>query len=308
MKSARLIYRETLVNLAEHNPKIICMEADLGGDPHPFQQAFPERFFNIGIAEHTMINMAAGLAKSGYVPFISTFAPFAVLRACEAIKLSMAYMHANVKLICPYAGVSGAWFGPTHHCLEDMGVLQTFPGLTILAPYASEETQEAIRWAAQYRGPVYIRMGRNGVYNNPNFLDTFVFDKPRRIGNWNKSAKLLLVSVGEVATDLVIRLQNEGDFSNNEIAHLHLPFVQKSALKNCCDIIQDFQTLLVVEEARSFGSVASSLALLNPKQAVHSFTPNDLWPSIGGTHEEVLQKMDFTFERLQKTIFTHLTT
>jgi len=162
--SGRDAYRAELTELAAADSAVLCLEADLGGRNHPFATAYPDRFLNLGIAEATMIDMAAGLASAGYKPFVSTFASFATLRAAESMKLSLGYLAAGVVVFAPYAGVSGAWFGTTHHCLEDLAVVQSFPGITIAAPYGDEETRAVVRAAAASGRPYYIRAGRNAAY------------------------------------------------------------------------------------------------------------------------------------------------
>jgi len=164
--SGRDAYRAELTELAAADPSILCLEADLGGAKHAFGQAHPERFYNLGIAEGTMIDMAAALASAGFRPFVSTFATFAAMRAAESIKLSLGYLGAPVTIVAPYAGVSGGWFGTTHHCLEDLAVVGALPGVTIAAPFGEAETRAVIREAVAAGRPGYVRLGRNGAYRS----------------------------------------------------------------------------------------------------------------------------------------------
>lgn len=295
MKPGREIYRDVLAEIAQDNKSIICLEADLGGHPHLFQERHPSRFFNVGIAEHNLIGIAAGLAANQFIPFASTFAPFATLRAAEMLKLSMAYMQLNIKLVCPYSGVSGAWFGPTHHGLEDLGVIQSIPGIYISAPHGQQETADAVKWAADVVGPVYIRLGRNGVFRDLDYLDLLCYPFPRRVLHWNENAEILLVSVGEMGTELSQQImQQTKSFNGVTFSHLHLPFLDKNALIAAQKIIEPFSKSIVIEESRFLTSVASSLSLLNANKMVYAFTPDDSWPSYGGSHEEVLERMNFS--------------
>ncbi|MGG7573273.1 hypothetical protein [Streptomyces sirii] len=132
------------------------------------------------MAEGAMVDMAAGLAAGGYKPFVSTFAPFAALRAAESLKLALGYLNAGVTVVAPYAGVSGAWFGTTHHCLEDLAVLRSVPGVTIAAPYGEAEMRAVVRSAARSGRPHYIRTGRNAVYES---LDLPGAELPRSTGS-----------------------------------------------------------------------------------------------------------------------------
>jgi len=288
--------KDELINLARNNGKIVCLEADLGGHNNAFQQNFPQRFFNIGIAEHTMLGVAAGLSKLGFIPYAHTFAPFAILRAAEMVKLCMSYMGLNIKLICPYGGVSGAWFGPTHHCLEDFGILQTLPGISICAPHGEQEAREIMQWSASYIGAVYIRLGRNAKLKNIRYLDSLQYPLPRRVAEQWYDAECLLLSVGEMGTELVNQYELQGD--NVKYPHLHAPFIDRKALTFISTMINNYQKVVVVEEARMLGGIASSLALLNPRQQIFSFCISDIWPSFGGTHEEMLAQLGFSVTRL----------
>ena len=207
--SGRDAYREELTRLAEHDDRIICLEADLGGKDHPFRAAHPDRFVNVGIAEAAMLDIAGALAVAGFTPFVSTFAPFAALRAAESIKLTLvSYLGASVTVVAPYAGVSGAWFGTTHHCLEDLAVARSIPGLVIAAPYGDAEMRRVVRHAATSGRPHYIRTGRNARYDSlPG--DTPVADPAGPVPPviWDAPARtdeVCLISVGEEGTRLCL--------------------------------------------------------------------------------------------------------
>ncbi|MEJ2853386.1 MULTISPECIES: transketolase family protein [unclassified Saccharothrix] len=280
--SGREAYRAELTELARHDPRLVCFEADLGGRKHPFAQEHPNRFFNLGIAEATMIDMAAGLASAGYRPFVSTFAPFATLRAAESMKLSMGYLGAGVVVVAPYAGVSGAWFGTTHHCLEDLAVVQSFPGITIAAPYGEAETRAVIRAAAAGSGPFYVRTGRTAA------AVSLPFDGELPLVNWadTGSSDVCVVSVGEVGTSLALAACEQ----RPELGHAHLCFVDHASLTAVAEQLRGsrYSRFVVVEEHRPTGGVASTLALLMPEVAVVGVNAGVEWPSEGGTHDEVL--------------------
>ena len=283
--SGRDAYRSELTELAAHDPRVLCFEADLGGRKHPFEQAHPDRFFNLGIAEATMIDMAAGLASAGYRPFVSTFAPFATLRAAESMKLSMGYMGAGVVVVAPYAGVSGAWFGTTHHCLEDLAVVQSFPGITIAAPYGEAETRAVIRAAAAGSGPFYVRTGRNAA------SVSLPRDGELAPVNWAAagSSDVCLVSVGEVGTSLAL----EAHAQRPELGHAHLCFVDHASLTEVAAELRSsrYSRFVVVEEHRPTGGAASTLALLMPAVEVIGVNAGMAWPSEGGDHGEVLGQL-----------------
>lgn len=283
----RTAYRDELTKIAANNPRVLCLEADLGGRGHPFASEYPDRFFNVGIAEGAMIDMAAGLAEGGYQPFVSTFAPFAALRAAESLKLALGYLGAGVTVVAPYAGVSGGWFGTTHHCLEDFAVLRAIPGVTVAAPYGEEEMRAVIRRAARTGDPHYIRTGRNAA---PVSLPWEGADPP--LVNWDdagaEAGRTCLVSVGEVGTDLCLAVRR----SMPSLPHAHLCFVDQPHLERAAaELAERFDRFVVVEEHRPAGSVASALALLLPGRVVRSVNAGEQWPVHGGSHEQVLDEL-----------------
>ena len=164
-KETRVAYGETLVELGAENDKIVVMDADLSGSTKTgmFKKAYPDRFFNAGIAEGNMAGVAAGLAASGYTVFISSFAMFASGRAFEQIRNTIAYPKLNVKICASHAGITVGPDGATHQCLEDIGIMRMLPGMTIINPADAVEARLAIKAAAELNGPVYMRFGRSAV-------------------------------------------------------------------------------------------------------------------------------------------------
>lgn len=163
--ATRDAYGQTLVELGNEREDIVVMDADLAAATKTgmFKKAHPDRFFNAGIAEANMIGVAAGLAASGKTVFASSFAMFAAGRAFEQIRNSVAYPNLNVKIAASHAGVSVGEDGATHQCCEDMGIMRTIPGMVILNPADGPEAAAAVRAAADYKGPVYLRLGRLAV-------------------------------------------------------------------------------------------------------------------------------------------------
>ncbi|MGW0204466.1 transketolase family protein [Streptomyces sp. NPDC003233] len=280
--SGRDAYRDELTALAAEDPSIVCLEADLGGKNHPFRTAHPDRFFNVGIAEGAMIDMAAGLAAGGYKPFVSTFAPFAALRAAESLKLTLGYLNAGVTVVAPYAGVSGAWFGTTHHCLEDLAVLRSVPGVTIAAPYGEAEMRAVIRSAARRGTPHYIRTGRNAAYESLSLHGTGL--PPVNWESEGDPGDVCLVSVGEEGTRLSLAAR-----AATGAAHAHLVYLDHEHLAESAEELARRHTrFVVVEEHRSQGGVAEALALALPRCEVTSVAAGQEWPSTGGDHQEVM--------------------
>jgi transketolase len=149
---------EVLAEMAERNPDIVLVSQDIGPF-RPFSKRFPDRFFDVGISEANLIGVAAGLAHAGKLPFVMAMAPFVSMRAFEQIRTDCGYNRNRVKIIAPCSGLEGGYWGPTHHAVEDLGLLRMIPGMTVLCPADPAEATRAVRAAAEVEGPVYIRLG-----------------------------------------------------------------------------------------------------------------------------------------------------
>lgn len=161
-KATRDAYGETLKELGAIYPDLVVLDADLSASTktQDFAKVYPERFFDCGIAEGNMMSVAAGLAAAGKIPFASTFAIFGAGRAYEQIRNSICYPKLNVKIALTHAGLTVGEDGATHQMLEDIALMRVLPNMTVIVPADAEETKAAVKWAASYQGPVYIRMGR----------------------------------------------------------------------------------------------------------------------------------------------------
>lgn len=164
-KATREAYGEALRELGGQNENIVVLDADLSGSTKTamFKKEYPMRFFNAGIAEQSMIGTAAGLAAAGKTAFASTFAVFATGRAFEQIRNSVCYPKLNVKVAATHAGLTVGEDGATHQAIEDVAIMRALPNMTVLVPADAAEAKAVVRWAAEYNGPVYIRLGRSGV-------------------------------------------------------------------------------------------------------------------------------------------------
>jgi len=164
-KSTRVAYGEALVKLGKVNKDVVVLEADLSKSTMTayFKKEFPERHINVGIAEADMIGTAAGIATTGKIPFASTFAHFAAGRAFDQVRNSVAYPQLNVKICPTHAGVSLGEDGGSHQSVEDMALMRAIPGMVVLSPADAVETEKMVFAAAEYKGPVYVRLGRLNI-------------------------------------------------------------------------------------------------------------------------------------------------
>lgn len=163
--ATRDAYGSILVELGRINPKVVVLDADLSCSTKTakFAKTFPERFFNMGVSEQDMMGTAAGLALTGKIPFASTFAIFATGRAWEQIRQTICYSNANVKIVATHGGITVGEDGATHQAVEDVALMRTIPGMTVIVPADGYETAQSILAVADYYGPVYVRLGRAKV-------------------------------------------------------------------------------------------------------------------------------------------------
>ena len=163
--ATRAAYGKSLVEFAEQYPELVVLEADLSSATKTdgFAKAYPERFFNMGIAEADMMGFAAGLAACGKKPFANSFAMFTAGRAWEQVRNSIAYPHLNVKCVGSHGGLSVGEDGATHQCVEDLALMSAIPGMTVVNPCDGNEMRLAVRALLDYEGPAYLRLGRMAV-------------------------------------------------------------------------------------------------------------------------------------------------
>ena len=176
-KATRNAYGDALVALAERYPQLIVFEADLAGATMTkgFKAAYPQRFFDMGIAEANMQGVAAGLSTCGFKPFTNTFAMFAAGRSWEQVRNSIAYPRMNVTVVGSHGGLSVGEDGATHQCIEDFALMRAIPGMTVLCPCDANEMTLAVEALLNYEGPAYMRLGRSPVETVTDTVEGYQF-------------------------------------------------------------------------------------------------------------------------------------
>ena len=164
---SRGVFGQAILSLAETKKDLMVLSADLGSSSglSRFKNAFPDKFINIGISEQNMIGVAAGLAKEGSVVFATSFAPFIAMRSSEQIRMNMGYMDLNIKAVAIGSGIAMAFLGNSHYGIEDASIMRSIPNLTVVSPADCGEIVKTVFAAAEYEGPMYIRL--TGEANNP---------------------------------------------------------------------------------------------------------------------------------------------
>ncbi len=220
-KEMRAVFAETLLELMAENENIVVIDADLAkaNGTISIRNTYPDRAFDVGIAEANMTSVAAGMAAYGFIPFIGSFTPFATRRNCDQITISVCYAKSNVKIVGSDPGISAELNGGTHMSVEDVGVLRSIPGMVIFEPVDENQFRQAVRAIAAYNGPVYIRMFRKAVDDvfGPDYqFDLFKADLLRAGTDVSIFASGIMV---HRALEAVAELDKEG--INAELINIH---------------------------------------------------------------------------------------
>ncbi len=256
--ATRDAYGKALVELGEKNDKIIVLDADLAAATKTgmFKKAFPERFFDSGIAESNMMGVAAGLATTGYTVFASTFAMFAAGRAYEQVRNSIAYPYLNVKIGATHAGISVGEDGASHQCCEDIALMRAIPGMVIINPADDIEARAAVLAAAEYEGPVYMRFGRLAV---PRVFDEdYKFEIGKAV-TLKEGTDVTICATGLMVNEAIEAqkiLESEG--ISAEIINVHT--IKPLDAETICASAKKTRAVVTAEEHSIIGGLGSAVA------------------------------------------------
>ena len=288
-KATRVAYGEARVDLAAENDKIVVLDADLSHATMTlkFSQTYPDRFFNCGIAECNMIDIAAGMSTMGYIPFASTFAIFGTGCAYEMVRNSVAYPHFNVKLAMTHAGITVGEDGGSHQTFEDMALMRVIPGMTVICPCDANEAKRAVKAAAAMDGPVYLRLARAASH-------VFEEEMPFEIGKANvlrDGTDGVIFAIGlmvKPALDAAAALAEEG--KNVAVVNVHTlkPLDTETVLAYA----QKCGKVMTIEEHSIIGGLGDAVAstlIGNGSFAFRKVGINDLFGQ-SGTANDVLDE------------------
>ncbi len=258
-KATRESYGEALVELADKYENMVVLDADLAAATKTgvFKKAYPDRFFDCGIAEANMMGVAAGLAATGKIPFASTFAMFAAGRAYEIVRNSIGYPHLNVKIGATHAGISVGEDGATHQCNEDIALMRTIPGMTIINPADDGEAKAAVKAALEIDGPVYLRFGRLAapVFNN---ADTYKFELGKGI-TIKDGSDVTIVATGLMVSEAIEAAnQLEADGISARVINIHT--IKPLDKELICKCAKETGVIVTVEEHSVIGGLGSAVA------------------------------------------------
>lgn len=301
MMLARQGWAEALIELGEKNPNIAVLDADLAKSTLTcqFKEKFPKRFFDMGIAEQNMINVAGGLSLTGMIPFVATYGVFVSGRAWEQIRTSICYANLNVKFGGAHGGISVGPDGATHQALEEISIMRVLPGMTLLVPADYYETKKAVHAAAAINGPVYVRFGRE---KTPAVTTA---DMPFEVGKaiiLKPGTDVTIVACGAMvaeALDAAEKMETQG--VSAEVVNLHTikPFDKDTVLAS----IRKTGCVVTAEEHQLYGGMGGAVAEVLvqnhpvPMEMVgindtfgESGQPRELMEKYGITAKEIFEK------------------
>ena len=269
-KATRQSYGEALLDLGSKNNDIVVLDADLSGATKTdlFAKKYPDRFFDMGIAESNMISTAAGLATCGKIPYASTFAVFAAGRAYDQIRNSVCYPKLNVKICATHAGITVGEDGATHQMIEDISLMRTLPNMTVMSVSDDTETKWAIEEISKIKGPVYLRLAR---LETPIIYDEnqqFTIGKAVQIGN-GEDGTVFATGV-TVAEALKAKEELEKKGINIRVVDIHtIKPIDREMINKCA---KETKKLVSIEDHNIIGGLGSSIAEVliedNPKKLV----------------------------------------
>lgn len=252
------IAARVLAELADADERICVLTADLGFSNRTIEFSYrhPARFFNMGIAEQNMVSVAAGLATTGYIPYVATFASFLGLLCCEHIRTDCAYPNLPVRLLGHHAGISLGYYGTSHHATEDIGIMRSIANLKIICPADAYSLEQALRQTVDVEGPIYFRLGRGREADAYLPGEAWEYGKVnvlRRGSDGVIFANGIMVTAARQAAEMVAK---EGIDLTVADLHTIIPFDSEGVLS----LIEETGTVFVAEEHNTRGGVATSIA------------------------------------------------
>jgi transketolase len=253
------VYGKILAEMGEKNKNIVVLTADLmrSNKTKQFHDVFPERYFNVGIAEQNLFSVAAGLARVGKIPFASTFAAFASMRACEQVRTDIAYNDVPVKIVATHSGLSMGTGGPTHFATEDLAIMRAMANMTVIVPADAIETARAVAACVDWPGPVYIRIGRGLeplVYNDENYD----YDIGKAVV-MNEGTDITIICCGVAVLSAVeVARRLAGDGLSVRVLNMHTikPLDREAVLKAAGET----RYIITAEEHNIIGGLGSAVA------------------------------------------------
>jgi len=296
--SMREIFGETLVNISSKYPEIVVLDADVSNSTRTvlFGKKNPERFFNVGVSESNMVDIAGGMATCGLLPIVSTFAIFLSLKGTEQIRNIICYNNLPVILAGGYSGLSDSFDGASHQSVEDLAILRSLPNMNILVPADYYETGPALEYAISLRAPVYLRLGRNPLPNvfKPGTL--FDFKKIRRMRKGND----LTIAVCGAPSYMAVLAANELEKESISIDLLIVSSLKPFDSETITRSVSVTRRLLIIDEHNIIGGLRSAILENVPTEIQFKSDFIGIEDCFGesGEYFELLKKFGFSVENI----------
>lgn len=301
-KSIRGAFGEELVELGNNNSKIVVLDADLSGSTQTslFAKAYPERFFDVGIAEQDLMTTALGLSLEGFIPFAATFAVFATGRAYDQIRNSICYQKSNVKIIGAHGGITVGEDGASHQALEDISLMRGLPNMMVIATGDYEQTRKAVKFAAEYDGPVYIRLSRMNV---PQIFDKDYEFSPDKAVILKEGTDITLFTTGDILSE-VVKASEILESKGYSVEVVDLPVVKPLDINTVINSSNKSKHVFTIENHSIIGGLGSAVCEClseNAPKLVHRIGVNDSFGQ-SGTPNELLKYYGLDAESITNRI------
>ena len=297
----RAAYGSALMELGRNNENIVVLDADLGSScmTKEFEAAFPDRHFEVGIAEANMTSMAAGLALTGKIPFTNSFAVFAAYRAYDQIRQSIAIGNVNVKVVGSSAGLSDFGDGATHQSVEDLAVMRALPNLVVLNPADPNEAYQATLAAAKYKGPVYLRINRADYPNITPAHQEFVIGEPTVMKEGADVAVLATGYMVQLALEAAKALEGRVSVKVVNI-HTIKPLCKDKILK----VVAECKAIVTAEEHSIIGGLGSAVAecLRHNPIPMEFVGLEDTFGRSAHSYQDLLDYFGLTSDKIEKAV------
>lgn len=296
-KSTRQGFGQAMLELGKENQKVVALTADLTESLclNEFEKAYPNRFFQCGVAEQNMVSMATGLALEGFIPFATSFGVFVPMRCLDQIRVSVAYNQANVKLVASHCGLATGEDGATHQALEDVSAVRAIPNIIVIEPCDYQQAIQATKALAKWKGPAYLRLHRGKFDSLTSEKDLFEIGKAQIL---QKGEKITIIGSGPILTE-VIKAAKELNF-RPEIINCHTikPLDEKTIINSA----KKTKKVIVVQDHQVHGGLGSGITeLLSEKYPVpikilgvqdkfaESGKPEELWEKYGLSAKNIVK-------------------
>jgi transketolase len=302
--SMRSAYGEALAEAGKRNSNVVAIDCDLSKatKTSTFAEAFPARFINVGIAEQNMMSLAAGLASCGKIPFATTLAVFATMRACEQVRTSICIGNMNVKVVGAYGGLCTAENGPTHQCIADIGIMRSLPNMRVLAPSDAASCKAGVYWAANNHGPVYIRVLRDDepvLYERPEDVDI-------ERGNVLKEGKDVALVCNGFTTHIALEAAKQLERHGVDALVYDVFLIKPLNESMIVELAERCGRVVTVEEHNvhcGLGSAVSEVLSQKRVTPMRIVGINDYF-SDSGDHKSLLERAGLTAENIVKVVLS----